>query len=360
MKARLLHRPSSRKLLVAATTAVAMPALLLSTTGPASADPSGAPTYRPLVGVGSDTTEEVVNGLSNVVVDGSGNKVIASYNATGGAFVTKDPATKPGCDYAAYSGSNGAGIRANGSGAGRSRLLEALDPANPRFGCLDFARSSSLTLTATTPQLTYVPFGVDALTYAVRGDSAINRKLSQATLKLIYQCDPTTTANFLPLLPQSGSGTRSSWLSYLGLTEATKGACVKDTYVDPGTGATANVQEHNGFALVDRKNLVPYSASQYSAQSIGVTGVADNRGTAVLGGIAGIPSQASNGGSANARTMYNVVPTARVGDTANHALLNSTFVGSTSAVCAATSTIALYGFGLSPACGATNLVTAAP
>src|SRR5262249_27677947 len=127
-------------------------------------------------------------------------------------------------------------------------------------------------------------------------DSAINKKLSLATLKLIYQCSST---NFLPLLPQSGSETRSFWLATLGLTEATKGACVKDTWDDDSNPATPEVpiEEHDGRPLVDTKHIAPFSAAQWSAQSIGV--ILDHRGKAVLGGIGGVPAIGVNVGGAD-------------------------------------------------------------
>ena len=47
--------------------------------GTASADPVGTPTQRALAGVGSDTTYNVLNGLSEVVTIG-GVKQLASYD----------------------------------------------------------------------------------------------------------------------------------------------------------------------------------------------------------------------------------------------------------------------------------------
>ena len=352
-----------------ATAALTIPAVLMAG-GVAFADPSGSPTYRQLVGVGSDTTEEVMNGLADAILvdlDGAGPngpvKVVSSFNATGGAFEAKDPAALPPgattCHYDAYdptgAGNNGPTVRANGSGAGRSRLLESLTAGNARFGCLDFSRSSSLNQAAATPNLTYIPFALDGLTYAVRSDSSISRTLSLASLKTIYQCGGST-ANFIPALPQAGSGTRSSWLSLLGLTEATKGACVVDTYVDPADGVSKPIQEHDGRNLVDPKMIVPYSAAQFSAQSVG--SITDKRGRAVLGGIGGVPSQGPNSGGAGARLMYNVVPTSRVtsSDPAD-ALLKQVFVGSNAEVCKQPAVIAKNGFGPISNCGDTTKTT---
>lgn len=364
---------SRRGVAVLATAAFTIPAVLMAG-GTAFADPTGTPAFRKLVGVGSDTTEEVMNALSEAIVvdpDGAGpeaaQKVLGSYNSTGGAFDAKDPAALPAgatsCNYAAFTPSpnnNGPGVRANGSSAGRARLLESLNVAagtsagDPRQRCLDFARSSSLNQNAATVNLTYIPFALDGLTYAVRGDSSISRQLTLADLKTIYQCG--AGAAFLPLLPQAGSGTRSSWLSLIGLTEATVGGCVKDVYTDPADGIIKTVQEHDGRALVDKKMIVAYSAAQYSAQAVGA--IEDRRGRAVLGGINGIPSQGPNPGGAGARLMYNVVPTARVtsSDPAD-ALLKQVFVGPNAEVCKQPQVIARSGFGPITNCGDTSKTT---
>src|SRR5215470_7282851 len=95
-----------RKIVVAA---IGVAGLLTGTVcgSVASADPSGTPTYRQLAGVGSDTTQGVMNGLSQVVTI-NGVKVLGSYDAVGSTNVTtKDPATTPGCTMG----------RPNGSGA---------------------------------------------------------------------------------------------------------------------------------------------------------------------------------------------------------------------------------------------------
>ena len=188
---------NKRKIAVAA---VGITGLLTGTVcaSQAIADPSGPPPYRQLSGVGSDTTQGVLNGLANAITI-NGTKVIGSYDATGSAQVTtKDPATTPGCTI----------NRPNGSNAGRTALLNSLQAGN---GCLDFARSSSLNLGAANPGLTYVPFAVDAVSYSITPTSTVPRKLALADLKAIYHCDPNyvgTAPNFslTVYLPQAGSG----------------------------------------------------------------------------------------------------------------------------------------------------------
>lgn len=324
--------------------------------GTASADPVGAPSPRPLVGVGSDTTDPVMNGLADAITV-NGAKVLGSYDALGGDFNPRGSASAA-CSYTGnLSGTaNGAGIRANGSGAGRSRLLESLTPGDPKSGCLDFSRSSSLNRAAAPVNLTYVPFALDGVSYAVRGDSTIPRDLSQATLKAIYACAPETRSAYEPLIPQAGSGTRSFWLSFVGLTEATIPSCVKDTYLDPADAKEKSVQEHSGRGLVSKKNIVPFSSAQWSAQSVGT--IADVRFGAVLGGIDGIPAISVNAGAVNTRKVYNVLPTGRLsGAGQNDLLLQQVFKGTTSEICKQSAVIGRFGLSPIADCGATTLTT---
>lgn len=328
-----------RKLVVAAIGAAG---LLTGTVcgSVAVADPSGSPVYRQLSGVGSDTTQDVMNGIANAVTI-NGVKVIGSYNATGTSTVTtKDPNTTPGCNM----------NRPNGSGAGRTALLTSLNANN---GCLDFARSSSLTLTAASPGLTYVPFAVDGVSYAITPSSTVPRKLALADLKAIYHCDKDfvgTGPNYklTALLPQAGSGTRSFWESQVGITEADVVAnvypCIKDTK------GGAPVQEHDGRVL-DDKSIVPFSIAQYNSQSSQT--VADLRGRAILGTIDGLAPNVLNTNFVVKRDVYNVIPTSKIGT----APWSTVFVGSNSLVCQQTGVINTYGFAANANCGDTSKQT---
>ena len=305
-------------------------ALSAGAIGAANAEPNGTPTYRALAGVGSDTTQDVVNGLSDAVLGSDGTKLIASYNATGGGNIQTKADAK--CTLP----------RPNGSGAGRTALLKSLTPGDATAGCLDFARSSSLNLAA-TPQgqgLTYIPFAVDAVTYATASGSTIPRNLTQAQLVAIYQCQ---VPEIKPLLPQAGSGTRAFWLAQLGLTETTKGSCVADT-----VGSNVSVQEHDGRVLTAPDQIVPFSVAQYIAQSFGA--ITDVRGSAQLGAVDGITPVALNTAFGIKRDVYNVVPTANIGT----APTSDVFVGPQSKVCTNTAVIQKYGFGTNANCGSTT------
>lgn len=319
-----------------AVVGIGVVAVLACTASPALADPTGTPTYRTLAGVGSDTTEGVLNGLSEVVVDGSGVKQIASYDAFGSATIqTKAEAA---CSI----------NRPAGSGAGVTALVASLDANN---GCLDFARSSSNNSASYAGKnLTYVPFAVDAVTYAVRSDSTISRKLTKTQLTAVYNC--TAGANYKPLLPQYGSGTRSFFLKVLGFTDAADFTSqANHTCIGQVDSTGAPLQENNGTLLSDPKQLAPYSIAQYLSQTTAVT--ADVHGKTVLAQLDGVAPTVLNTASTMARDVYNVVPTAKLTD----ATYAGAFVGSGSKVCANTNTIKKYGFAPHPSCGDTSIRT---
>ena len=318
-----------------AVVGVGLVGALAFTASPASADPSGTPTYRTLAGVGSDTTEGVMNGLSQVVTI-NGTKVIASYDAFGSATIqTKDNAA---CVI----------NRPAGSGAGVTALVASLDAGN---GCLDFARSSSNNASSYAGKnLTYIPFAVDAVTYAVRSDSGISRTLTKANLTTIYNCG--AGANYKPLLPQYGSGTRSFFLKSLGFTDAADFTSQTNHTCIGQTDATGNpLQENSGTLLTDVKQVVPYSIAQWLSQTTGVT--PDVHGKTVLGQLDGVAPTVLNTSSSMVRDVYNVVPTSKLTDS-NYA---SAFVGGSSQVCANTNTIKKYGFAPHTSCGDTTLRT---
>jgi len=318
-----------RKSLIAAVAGAGVLSIALATLPLAQADPIGPPTYRSLAGMGSDTTQTLMNALAEIVtVDGV--KVIGSYDAIGSTTVTtKDPATNPACkDYP----------RANGSTAGRDALQKSLVAKD---GCLQFARSSSSRGTYTSAiSMTWVPFATDALTFAVRSDGDVPRELSKAQIVAIFKCEVPTIQ---PALVQAGSGTRSSWLSYVGITEAQIAAGTYKCLVPQKDGGTfpGNLpQEHDGREL-KKNQIMPYSAAVYQAQLYGTA--PDRRGRSVIGVVDGIVPTIINTGFGNLRDVNNIIPTAKVTDT------NSTeykvFVGKDSLICKAKPQINLQGFG---------------
>ncbi|MDX8031956.1 hypothetical protein SK803_17155 [Lentzea sp. BCCO 10_0856] len=323
---------SSKRLLCAAVATMAAAALVAA---PAQADPTGTPTFRDIVAVGSDTTQTVMNGLSDAVTI-NGTKVMGSYDARGSATIqTKET----GCVIP----------RPASSGEGVNALVAAVEG---NTGCVQVARSSSNSA-STFPgkNLTYIPFAVDAMTYAVRSDSTVSKKLTTAQLKSIYNCTaPGVGTNFKPLLPQFGSGSRDFFLKQLGLTNTatytTQFPCVVDVDVN-----NEPIQEHVGTYLTDTKHILPYSIAVYAAQVYGNAPAA--QGKAVLATFNGVAPTILNTSSSFKRDVYNVVPSPKLSE-ANY---NQLFVGGTSLVCTRTDVITQFGFGINPNCGSTQIVT---
>lgn len=302
--------------------------------GAASADPVGTPALRALAGAGSDTTYNVMNGLSEVItIDGV--KQIASYDPIPSTSLIS-PKAAANCQNL---------TRPNGSTAGRNALIASLTPGNAIEGCYDWARSSSLSLSAVasaTGGLTYIPFGVDAFTYAVAKDSAIPRDLTLNDVKSIYKCE---VPEYQPYIPQAGSGTRQYWLQQMGLTEQTilsTYTCVKD--VKNGS----IIQEHDGRVLTKSNEIAPFSIANFVAQGAGVQ--TDLRGIADLGNMDAKSSLNPTTTSTLKRDVYNIIPTTKL----TTAPWSTVFVGSSSLVCSNPETITKYGYGLTANCGLTT------
>ncbi|MEY4458182.1 MAG: hypothetical protein RIS25_775 [Actinomycetota bacterium] len=390
---------------------------------PAVADPK-ANTTRVLVGTGSDTTQDVLNGLSTAIGYNSDNELmLASYDA----ISTNDRNT----DFIYPAGLSSAIARPNGSGQGRDVLRTAIGQTGSYSGTtfagttatwttaqvkdtIDFARSSSSASSAdlnSAGVLTYIPFAIDGMTYAVSSNSVIPANLSlgtasvsrdvdgvvgkvSQTLFAIYTCAATqvvdeagtvfladntyagsgTTTPIHAYIPQSGSGTRSYWIGKFGLTEAT----ITSTYTclsatsRGGDHVGSAVQEHSGFALQgDAGAITPFSIPQWVGQANRAEGVVDRRFGAVLGSVNSVsPTTGSgtsytfnsaawiSGVSALKRSMYNIVPSALADDATSD--VYAMFVGANSAVCQATAAIQAYGFGIDSTCGATTMRAYAP
>jgi len=358
------------KLRLCAVAVSAMAITALTVSAPAFADPA-AGTFKSLSGVGSDTIQDVLNGLGSAIpAIGSYDAIDPSTGAAGGNIQTKSG----GILF----------VRPNGSGQGVAALSDSIQGGSHLWntkdisGQVDFARSSGgPSVTGTT--LAYIPFAQDAVSYAVNQGSDFPRNIplgssADAATKLslynIYHCIKTTYTDgdgnditINPLIPQSGSGTRSFWLGKMGLTEATiAGTCVKDV-----NSAGVSVEEHNGNTLTDPGDIVPFSISQYISQgnhtaiasTYGVN-LVERKGQVTLGSINGVaPIRVVAGKTVpNAtfpvnRLVYNVVSAARAADTSD--AINTTFVGSSSAVCSKTALIQAFGFSTIANCGVTTI-----
>jgi hypothetical protein len=311
----------------------------------AFADPASP---KLLAGVGSVTTQNVLNALAAVIPS------IGSYEGTGSATL---PATK-----AAIAGSTCTGIpRPAGSGAGVQRLIDernaAASTSPPRRSCVDFARSSDNNSASFAGSgLTWVPFAVDGVTIVTRNDSPLTTNFTntapQNFLKQLYECTlpATVQSQYRPLIPQAGSGTRSFFLSKIGATlnlaVAEGGTCTSPgapSALDRTASPPIPLIENNGTKLTDPRNVIPYSIADYKAQSSG--SVTDVSGNTKMRRINGIIPDLANRSFPFLRPVFNVIPTqfASAGDP-NY---GPVFVGNTSSVCSNPGIIAgTQGFGV--------------
>jgi hypothetical protein len=216
--------------------------------------------------------------------------------------------------------------RPAGSGDGVRALSRSIDgaaysvPGNTTPGVaitgqVDIARSSSGPGGAanTSGPLAYIPFGRDAVSYAIAPGTATGlEQLSTAQLTQIYNCTLTTVNGVAvsPVLPQSASGTRKFFLAAIG--NPTLGACVNQS----------TLAETDGTVLTTPGQIIPFSVASWVAQK---NGAAQNRtGTAVLGSAEGatapytgtgnalVPNPAYYGDSTWGRDTYVVVEFARI------------------------------------------------
>jgi len=350
------------KLRLTVVAALAVSAVVLGVTAPALADP-GAGTFKPLNGVGSDTTQDLVGGLATVV------STLGSYDAVGSATIQT---TSGGPVFNRPNGS-GAGVLALSASASTGTASQYPAASGVSItGQVDFARSSSGPSTALPgTALTFIPFARDVLTYAVNTSSDFPRDIplgsasqdsvtpAPFTLRNIYRGAVTTftdsdlnVVTIRALIPQSGSGTRKAWLAALGLTDAT-------ALGETDLGNT--VQEHDGTFVTGPGDIVPFSVGQFIAQGNHATlptTVVERRGQVVLGNINGSKPVKISGSAVTAnasfpvtRLVYNVVQSSRLAETN----IANAFVGSSSAVCAASATIIKYGFAtIGSLCGDTT------
>jgi ABC-type phosphate transport system substrate-binding protein len=333
---------------------VSLMALGLSSPASADTNPGNTTTYA---GVGSDTSQDLVEGLSQAVLDASNNPLISNYRAVPVGRTITTRTGNANCTFTAP----------NNSGTGRDALSAAMRGAAfggsaNLAGCVDFARSSSGGNPTTSPgvgSMTYIPLATDAVTFAVTSSSTVGHKLAISDLQAIYTAN-TGHCIFQPLLPALGSGTRTFFVQSLGLQDVAIGAtggpgtCVKDT-----EGGTA-IQEHDGRFLQNGAQLIPFSVAQYIAQSSDA--IPNQLGQATLGAIDASANPDANLDAALSpfvlhgtfpltRPIYDVVPTSKLSSDSRFAAL---FSGSNAQLCQAVTTIEHYGFATRTDCGDTS------
>jgi hypothetical protein len=361
--------------------------------GPALADPPAGvvPGLASVVGVGSQTTQGLFDAISTSYnATGPKNRLYSwdavnpKTGAVGDTIETKGTSkTDTTCDIA----------RPNGSGAGVDALsTTAKDGGQP---CINFARSSSGPSSTSPTGFVWVGFAKDAVTWTTpTSGTGKPATLTAAQLDAIYSCTDrtwksvggTSTADIVPALPQSSSGTRTFFLAAIG--NPTLGSCVVNGAFDLPNKTSVALEENTGtsetsadvnctsanwnacttanayFFATNANALYPYSVADWIAQKPATAGgghASAGFGIGVLkepGEISGVspittgtPDKISTTFTSGAatkvftRVVYNVVPNA--GTAAAPKIPTgplTTIFGPSGVVCKDTTTIESWGF----------------
>jgi hypothetical protein len=376
-----------------------------SLVGSANADPKqlGA-----AIGVGSDTIQDVTNAFAGntnninyVPVQSSvatGQRQITSFDAIPPAGVTGTCITvKPGAPTI---------DRPNGSTAGRKALSRAIDGTgygntvapvncggvNNVSGLIQFARSSAGPAAGDGgTDLTYIPFGRDGVSFAYyRAAGSPVTTLTRAQLTTLFTTGPQTIGGvrIVPCGIQAGSGTFSFWntVTTANTTQEAAATAECNGLVNPGGPLGGRAEENDGNALKARGDalaaipanandqvIIGFSAASFIAKSnlvapgtppatVGMGSISDNGSGVNLGSpVTGTaptlaPTAAFYNDGVFGRNVYNVFSRLVIESIVGNADLKSLFVGSTSSVCNAATTITTFGFlTIGASCGSTAL-----
>lgn len=225
---------------------------------------------RAIIGVGNDTTETLFERLGALYNEHHDDTPLGSWRATGPSPITP----KAGCDPI---------TRPNGSSPGIAALANRQVLPNGR-PCLDFTRSLSPRTPGAPANSVYLPFALDAITYAHNETSNVPPALTIDQLRAIIECRATqwdqvggnSAETIQPFLPEVGPGLLALLHHMGGITQI--GPCVRTVQQDQGTDPS----------LVGNPNaLVFYAVGKYIGQT--VYGHSDEHGDLVLGNVNGIP-----------------------------------------------------------------------
>ena len=327
------------KLFAGAATMAVAAALVAGTVGTASAAPNDppkgvAPKAYDIVGVGSNTTQYVLDAIANKYDAGIGTKHSAAHPyfyswdavplGTSASVVTHiNP--KAGCATI---------VRPNGSGAGVTALgiTQKIKLGGVTYPCIDFSRSSG-GRKPTNPKygpggIAFVAFARDAMTWASRaankGGSDAPKSLNLKQLQGIFGCKITNwkqvggkAGAIKVYLPQPGSGTLAAWEKVMNIT--TPGSCVSQA-PEENEGGYKGFNSPNAIAMY---SIGAYVAQKYHSAGCHSTPTGTQNkfgcnvtGVLALGNISGVspfstakvPVINPKFPSSFWRTIYNVVP----------------------------------------------------
>lgn len=382
-----------------AIAATALVGAAVSSGGAASADPKQYD--APFVGVGSDTTQDIMNAFAGFE-NGVNYTPIQTDTATGQKQIVSWDATQAGLTTTCITTRTGGPSfnRPNGSGAGRGALLSTITAGGTTSntncgtgttsasGQLSFARSSSLSGTAGTT-LAYVPFARDALSFGYyRKTGAPVTSLTQAQLTQIFTSSTGAVIGGVQIYGcdiQSGSGTGQTWRQKLtGATTPLTTTTVCDGAIDPLTGvAFGAAQENDGDGLVARGDavdaispgaqvIIGFSVGGYIGKANGVArgGMPTTVGIGTISDISAnnpvtgtrpnLVGDSTFYATSYGRDLYNVFPASVINSAAGNGAIKQIFKGGTSLICQQTTTIQKFGFLPVATCGdSTTLIRGA-
>lgn len=375
----------------AAAAAIGTVASVMVAGSPANADPKA---FSAFVGVGSDTTQDVLNAFSGFS-GGTNFTPVQSSVATGQIQVASFDATgTPTCIITKPGG--GSFNRPNGSSQGRRALSRSVTgtpygnaDCGPALGSnisgqVNFARSSSGPSSGDTgTDLTYVPFGRDGVSFAYyRTDGSPVTSLTRAQLTSLFTTGTQTIGGvrIVPCGIQTGSGTYAFWNTVTTATAAQENTATADCQALPGVD---RLQENDGVelktlgdqadaAVNGTQVVIGFSAGAFIAKSNGVAtptppagvgigsisndGNGNNLGSPTSGTVPNLtPSATFFGNGTFGRSVYNVLPTSIIASAFGNAAIKSVFSGPTSSVCTAVATTQTFGFLPAPDCGVLTL-----
>lgn len=275
------------KLVAGAAAAATVTALALAPV--AMADPINSkgkpvlPREKDITGVGSDTIQNLLDQFSldyNVTVRTSAPHLY-SWDATNpktGAVGDMIKA-KFGCAKAPRPNGSSAGI--SSVTGGPLALSANTRTADKKAFCTDFSRSSRGRATTDPPfgkgGIAFDTIAQDGVTWATNPGSPAPNSLTLKQLTGIYNCTITNwkqvggkNAKIDVQLPQAGSGTRSFWLTALGITAP--GPCVDSAKGESATNPPPNgnlPEENEGVnKFLQPTNVIfPFSIGKYLAET---------------------------------------------------------------------------------------------
>ncbi len=281
-------------------------------------------------GTGSDTAYFMMTALGDLYNQAPGCNVLAPANTTQPLnYSCPNFATENAADFVNYYHDLTSERFPYGSSTGISQLCQKSSPA------AQFARSSRLPKSTDCTGLTFVGYATDGVTWECFPTNGHGTNLpchgvtslTQQALKDIFVNCTVTTWNNLEVgggagpmkvyVPQAGSGTGSTWASYLGVTLASGQAldtCIPTAAkAHPGQPGSQVTPENTNSLIIANGDqasaIVPFSVGVYHF-TYGATAFSDPTGDgSAVNGINGIqPSNTNllNGTFPDIRSLFNV------------------------------------------------------